>query len=119
MCIILLHVLLGNLEQLSFGLLHQVVHVQRLVESLALDITGKSNQFTCQSFLRNDTCMVFDVRRRCHLTAELGNIERSAHFLQFSPLGKLLLHGEDVDRLLIYSQIGNSGIYQLMPMLIE
>ncbi len=70
-------------------------------------------------FLCDDTGMIFDVCRRCHLTAQLGNIERTAHFFQFSPLRKLLRHGQDIDRLLIHGQIGNSRIYQLMSMLIK
>ena len=46
--VILLHILLRDLKQLAFRFLHQVVHIQRFIKSLALNITCKRNQFACQ-----------------------------------------------------------------------
>ena len=117
--VVLLHVLLGNLEELSFSLLHQVVHIQGLVEGLGLNVAGESNELARQGFLRNDAGMIFDVCRRCHLAAELGDVERSSHLFQLAPLRQLLLHRKDIHRLLVDSQVGDSRIYQLVTMLVK
>ena len=117
--IVLLHVLLGNLEQLAFGFLHQVVHIERLVERFGLDIAGECYQLACQRLLGDNTGVIFDVRRRGYLTAELGYIERTAHLFQISAFGQLLFDRKDIHRFLIDRQVRNSGIYQLMPMLVK
>ena len=117
--VILLHVLLRNLEQLAFGLLHQIVHVERLVERFGLDVAGECYQLARQSLLGNDAGMIFDVCRRCDFAAELGYIERTTHLFQVSTLGKLLFHRKNIHRFLVDCQVRNSGIYQLMPMLIK
>ena len=46
--VVLLHVLLRNLKKLSFGFLHQIVHIQRFIKRLTLNVTGKSNQLARQ-----------------------------------------------------------------------
>ena len=117
--IVLLHVLLRNLEELAFGFLHQVVHIERLVERLGLYVTGEGYQLARQRLLGNDTGVILDMRRGCHLAAELGDVERAAHLFQISALGKLLLHGENVHRFLIDGKVCDSGVYQLMPVFVK
>ena len=104
----LLHVLLEISDSFSFGLLHQVVHVQRLVESLALDITGKKYEINsrAKAFCAMIRYMVFRcVQKMPPLLLSLGNIERAAHFLNSPRLGKLLLLVRISTQLLIHSQI--------------
>ena len=117
--IILFHVLLRNLKKLAFRFLHQVVHIQRLIKSLALDIARKCNQLTRQRLLRNDTCMVFNMCRRSYPTTQLSNIERPSDLFQIPPFAKLLLHRQDIHRFLVHGKVGNSCINQLVTALIK
>ena len=60
--IILFHVLLRNLKKFTFRFLHQVVHIQRFIERLTLDIACKCNQLTRQRFLCNNTGVILNMR---------------------------------------------------------
>jgi len=117
--IVFLHILLGNLKQLAFRLLHQVVHIQCLIKSLALNITGKRYQFARQRFLCNNTGVIFDMCGRSNLTAQLSNIERSTDLFQLTSFAQLLFDRQNVHRLLINGKISNGSINQLMTMLIK
>ena len=59
--IVLLHVTLTQFEERALCLLHQVVHVDRLVEGLRLDVTGERDKLAGQRLLRNDAGMVLDI----------------------------------------------------------
>ena len=117
--VVLLHVLLRDFEEFSFGLLHQVVHVLRLIERLSLYVTRKRNQLTCQKLLGNDAGMVLNMSRRGYLTTQLSDIERSARLFQVTARAQLLGHGQDVNRFLLNSQVSNGRINQLVPMFVE
>ena len=117
--IVFLHVLLRNLEELSLGLLHQVVHIHRRVESFRLHQTGESNQLTCQEFLRDDTGMVFDMGGRSHFAAQLRDIERAAHFLQFAHGIQVFRHRQDIHRLLLEVQRTDGLIDKLVAMIVK
>ena len=117
--VVLLHVLLRDFEELSFGLLHQVVHVERLVERFRLDVAGEGDELTRQRLLRDDAGVILDMGRRSHLAAELCQVEGAAHLFQFAPLGELFLHGEDVHRLLVDGQVGDGGVDELMAVFVE
>ena len=117
--VVLLHVLLGDFEELPFCLLHQVVHVLCLIERLGLYVARKRNQLTCQKLLGNDTGMVLNVSRRSHLTTQLSDIERSARLFQVAARTQLLGHGQDINRFLLNSQVSNGRINQLVPVLVE
>ena len=68
---ILFHVALRDLEERPLRLLHQVVHIHRLVERLVLDGRREANQLTSQVFLGDNAGMKLQVRRTGHLTGQL------------------------------------------------
>ena len=117
--VVLLHVLLRDFEEFSFGLLHQVVHVLRLIERLSLYVTRKRNQLTCQKLLGNDAGMVLNMSRRGYPTTQLSNIERSARLFQVTARAQLLGHGQNINRFLLNSQVSNGRINQLVPVFVE
>ena len=68
---ILFHVALRDLEERPLRLLHQVVHIHRLVERLVLDGRREANQLTSQVFLGDNAGMKLQVRRTGHLAGQL------------------------------------------------
>ncbi|CDE65407.1 uncharacterized protein BN646_00290 [Parabacteroides sp. CAG:409] len=78
---VFLYVTLRNLKQLSFGFLHQIIHISGLIESFRLNLRRERNQFTCQVFLGNDPGMVFDMRATRYFTCQLSYIIRTAHLI--------------------------------------
>ena len=64
---VLLDVVLRELEQLTFGTLHQGVDVGRLVERGRLEFACIVDQLACQRLLGDDFRMILDVGRRAHL----------------------------------------------------
>ena len=117
--IIFLHVLLRDFEQTSFGFLHYIVHVFSLVESLFLNVACESYELSGKVFLCYYACVVFDMCRRCHHTAQLSNIERTSNFIQVSHESQVFCHCKQVDRFLLYCQICYGCINQLMSVLVE
>ena len=59
--IVLLHVGLRQREEVTFGFLHQLIYILRLIKRLGFDDTGIRNQLTSQRFLRKYFCMILDV----------------------------------------------------------
>ena len=105
--IILLHVQLRQLKQLSLGLLHQFVDVLRWIESLLLYAAGVSDQIACRRFLRNDARMIFNVSRRNDPLRQLCQINRPSGFLKVVGLPQLLADREQVKWLLLNVQAAN------------
>ena len=64
--VLLLHVLLRQLEECALGVLHQVVHVDGLVEGLRLNVAGKLYELPRQKLLCDDVGMILNVGRRSH-----------------------------------------------------
>ena len=58
--------------------------------------------------------MVFNIGSRSHAGGEFGNVDSAPGFLQSAVGAQLLRNGEQVDRLLLDTQIANSSIYQLV-----
>ena len=117
--VVLLHVLLGEFEEGTLGMLHQLVNINRRVEGFCLDIAGKANELTRQEFLSNDTRMVFDVGRRRNAGTQFSNIGRTAYAIKIALLSQLVDHGHDIHRFLGNAQIANSRIDFLITGFIE
>ena len=81
---VFLYITLGDFKQFPFGFLHQVFHIDRLVERLSLDHGGKGDQLSRQVFLCYNTGMVFDMRATGHFTGQLRDIERAAYQIEFA-----------------------------------
>ena len=107
--IILLHVLLRDLEELALGLLHQVVDVNGLVESLRLHATGEGDELSGERLLGDDVRVVLDVGRGSHTRAELGDVGWAAHLVEAAHLCQLLGNGEHIDGSLRHAQVADGG----------
>ena len=77
--VILLHVALREFEERTLRLLHQFVHVLRLVESLCLYDAGIRDKLACEELLRKNLGMILDVSRRSHVRTKIDNVGRTAH----------------------------------------
>ena len=64
---VLLHVVLRNLEQGSFRLLHQFIHIHAAVIGFRFYVTSKMDQLSLHIFLRQDTGMRLHMGSRSHL----------------------------------------------------
>ena len=119
LCIILLHVVLRNLEEFTFRLLHQFIHVHAHVERLGLDATGKMNELSLQISLRQDSGMRLDMGSRSHLGRNLHQIGRSAYSVQFAHLRQLISKCHDIHRALLHIHGLDSLVNLLVARLIE
>ena len=61
--VVLLQVLLRDGEELSLGLLHQVIDVDGGVEGSLLDLAGERDELARQELLGDDAGVVLDVGR--------------------------------------------------------
>ncbi len=113
---ILLHIALRNLKQTSLGLLHEIVNVVALVESLSLNFRGKRDQLPGKIFLRHDTCMIVHMRTRGHTRCQL---RRASHLIESAVEAQLLSYRQHVDRLLRRAESLDSLIYLFIGRLIE
>ena len=59
--IVLLHVTLTQFKERTLSILHEFVHINRIVESLRLDAAGIGYQLARQRLLCDDTCMILDI----------------------------------------------------------
>ena len=67
----------------------------------------------------NDAGVILQVGRRVDNTAQLGDIERSAHVFEHALAVEFLGNGEDVHGLLLNVELANGGKDALMARLVE
>ena len=116
---IFLDIPLGNLKQLAFGLLHQVVHVDGGVVGIAQYFSGKAYQFPGQVLLHDDAGVKFDVGGRRYPAGQLGDDIFAPHLFEASVAAQLFAHGEHVDRLLLHGQVDNRLVDELVFVFVE
>ena len=60
--IVLRHILLRYLEELSFRPLHKLVNINGIVKGIRLNHRGKLYELPCKELLLKNVCMVNDTR---------------------------------------------------------
>ena len=84
-----------------------------------LDVAGIGDELAGRIFLGNDAGVILQVGRRVDNTAQLGDIERSAHVFEHALSVEFLGNGEDVHGLLLNVELADSSKDALMARLIE
>ena len=117
--VVLLHVLLREFEERPLRLLHQIVDVDGLVESLGLHKTGVGNQLTGKKLLRHHTGMILDISRGSHERRQFGDVSRSADILQIALFRQLFGDGPHIYGLFSQFQVADGLIDLLVAGFIE
>ena len=116
---VLLDVVLRELEQLTFGTLHQGVDVGRLVERCRLELACIVDQLACQRLLGDDFRMILDVGRRAHLARQSGDVIGTAHLFDHTIALQTVGHRQHVDRFLVECQFLDGSKDQLVLVVVE
>ena len=114
LCVVLHHVALREFEESALRLLHQRIHVHRLVEGLRFHHRSETDQLACKILLLEDARVIFDMCRRGDVGAQFDDISRSAYVLQFALMAQFLRDGHDVHGLLRHVE----GLYGRIDLLV-
>ena len=117
--VVLLHILLRDFEELSFGILHQIIDVDSFVKGPCLYAAGVGDELAGEMLLCYDAGVVFDVGRRDDFAAQLCDVEWATHQLKVSLLAELLGDSDDVYGVLCNRQVLYGLINLLMLYFIE
>ena len=119
LCVVLFQTGLCQFEESSLRLLHEQIDVLCAVERLFADVSGEGDEFACQCFLCNDSRVIFNVYGRDDESAEFGDVEESAGFLEFFLRAQKVGDGEDVHRLLLHVETDDGFVDELVAVVIE
>ena len=111
--------MLRELEQLTFGTLHQGVDVGRFVERCRLELACIVDQLACQRLLGDDFRMILDVGRRANLARQSGDVIGSAHLFDHTIALQTVGHRQHVDRFLVECQFLDGRKDQLVLVVVE
>ena len=117
--VVLLHVALGEFEERAFGLLHEFLDIDSLVEGLGLDDARERDELSGQRLLGDNLSVILDVGRRGDLGTEFGDIARATHLLEVARLGQLFGDGKHIDGALVHVEVADGRVDHLMTGIIE
>ena len=117
--IVLFHIALRDGKQVTLCLLHQLIDIYALVESLRLDVASIMDELASQILLRQDTGVRLDMGSGSHLHGDFHQILSATHVLNLSHLGEFIIERQDIDRSLVHVHLTNRLIYLLMTRFVE
>ena len=117
--VVLPHVLLREFEERTLGVLHQFLHIHRLVVGIGLYLAGKMDELTGEKFLRQYLRMIFHMGRRGHMLTDVEHVGRTAHTLEGALSLEFLDDGHDVHRPLLHVHGLDGFVYLLVAGIIK
>src|SRR6185312_9006359 len=116
---ILTQVVIGDLEELAFGVVEQVENIRAVLIGVADDLATDPDQLALDEFLQDDARVGLDVGGRHHRIGELGNIVCPPDDIQLLTHLELFDYGKDIDGLALLRQALHGTIDALMALQVK